>query len=611
MCGIAGFVNDVRENPGPMTAMLEALKQRGPDANRMVSWNAGWQRDAVKPRHALLHTRLAIRDLRPVAGQPMSNQEQDIWICYNGEVYGWENDAESLRAAGYHFRSHSDTEFILHAYTAWGIEALLPRLRGMFALAILDLRRKKLWVVRDRLGLKPVVYYHEGHTFAFASTVRSLLPFLPAAQRQFSPDAIDAYLAHRYIPAPHTIFTHMQRLENGHYLGVDLTTGEVQKISYWHPVPSKQDILQTLGQSIALRTVADRPVGLFLSSGVDSTVLASRLAQMGYRQISAFTAAFPNTVMDESEAAAGIAARLKLPHQKIIVPQTIREDFARIIADLDEPFADPSSFPTWYLARETTQHAKVVLNGDGGDELFAGYKRYKQHMRLAGIRRLISGHPLFTPKPDLFNRHKNRLELSMSWLDAYALRFSGFSLSQRQVLQPGFSARPQYWRAVNSRARKGLSALLEIDYANYLPEYILRKTDLMTMAHGIEAREPLLDQEVVCAVFALSDKQRFTVPAKKIFAPVCAGLGELSPFQHQKRGFNPPLRTWLMQDLAERYHRLGQRLAELTGHQLSAEKVDRFVKAYLEGHGQWAEEVLQLLILDESLQQLKELSACV
>ena len=189
--------------------------------------------------NALLHTRLSIIDPRPVADQPMDNAAGDVWISYNGEVYDWAADAETLKAAGYRFRTRSDTEFILHAYEHWGID-FVARLRGMFAFAILDLRRRALYVVRDRLGLKPVVYAHRDDGFAFASTTRALLPWLPREARGFSAEGIDAYLAHRTIPAPRTIFSSIARLPPAHWLRYDLATGAIETREYWRPQPSAE-----------------------------------------------------------------------------------------------------------------------------------------------------------------------------------------------------------------------------------------------------------------------------------------------------------------------------------------------------------------------------------
>jgi asparagine synthase (glutamine-hydrolysing) len=286
------------------------------------------------------------------------------------------------------------------------------------------------------------------------------------------------------------------------------------------------------------------------------------------------------------------------------VPPSIAGEFARIVADLDEPFADPSSFPSWFLARETSKQVKVVLGGDGGDELFAGYKRIYKHLQT----RWRSGFRLPLPViATAVNKGMGKLcsELRMNWDDAYALRFSGLTPNQRRFLQPGFTPPAlNYWRKPDRSSDTALERLLDIDFANYLPEYILRKADLCTMAHGLELRAPLLDHHLYQSLLAMPYPERFTQPPKQALAPLLAPLADMNPFARKKRGFNPPLDGWLRQDLANRLPHLGQNLNRLTDGQLSASAVQQLTQRYLAGDNRLAEQVLQLLILDESLQQL-------
>ena len=607
MCGIAGFFSTAPLARSVAERMLDALRRRGPDAQHQVCWNADFGPGGDRVNNALLHARLSIIDPRPQADQPMANDTGDIWISYNGEVYDWAGHAKELRAQGVEFRTRSDTEFVLKAYQTWGID-FLSRLRGMFAIAILDLRKREFWLIRDRMGLKPIVYSHIDGNLAFGSTVRSVLPFLPADRRAFSQAGIDAYLAHRYVPAPGTILEHVRRLENGHWLRFDLESRQVEKRRYWHPRPRPAQWLPLLDEAISIRTVADRPLGVFLSSGIDSSVIASRLSGIGKRELQTFTAAFPGSSMDESAQAGSIARILGLPNRAVPIPQRISAEFERIIADLDEPFADPSGMPTWYLARETTQHVKVVLAGDGGDELFGGYKRIDKHLRSRWRGRLKFAWLPVTAGPAMKGWRKWSSELKMSWLEAYSLRFSGFTPGQRLFLQPDRVAGPNtYWRFPEEQAHNPMAALLDIDRENYLPEYILRKADLCTMAHGLEARAPLLDHRWFEALLAVPDELRFTRPPKLFLQPACAALDALDLFHQKKRGFNPPLGDWLDVDLAQRFDGLGERLGSVTSGQIRAAAVARLAAHYRDGHKALAEQMLQLLILDESLRQLSAL----
>jgi asparagine synthase (glutamine-hydrolysing) len=609
MCGIAGYFGSRLIAPAAVERMLAALRKRGPDAEHVTYWNEDWQPAVALAPNALLHTRLSIIDPRPQADQPMSNDAGDVWISYNGEVYDWAADAATLVAAGFRFRTRSDTEFILRAYEHWGI-GCIERLRGMFALAICDLRQRAVYVIRDRLGLKPVVYSHRPEGFAFASTVRALLPWLPPEARVLSAEGIDAYLAHRTIPAPGTVFADVSRLPPAHYLRYDLATRRVEVREYWRPEPSAGPWLPTLDAAVRMRTVADRPLGLFLSSGIDSSALACRLAAMGFNRLHSFTAAFTGTQFDESAEAGEVARRLGFPNLAVDICERIEEDFPRIVADLDEPFADPSSVPTWYLARETTRHVKVVLGGDGGDELFGGYKRYAKHLRTRWRRWLVLDW-LRAPE-GIGGSGWQRLveELRLEWRAAYALRFSGLTPGERAFLAPGFSPPAHHWRMPPAPSgRADLAGLLEIDRLNYLPDYILRKADLCTMAHGLELRAPFLDHRFVEVVMGLPSSARFTKPAKKFLAPALAPLADRDPFARKKRGFNPPLAGWLAGALAPRLMGLGERLATVTSGQLSRRRVDAFVAAWRSGEASLAEQLLQLVILDESLTQLVALSA--
>lgn len=609
MCGIAGIIGQQPLAPATLEAMLAALRRRGPDAKHVIGWDTQGQRVEAQPNVALIHTRLAIMDPRPEADQPFGNDDGSIWLCYNGEVYGWQQHADELRRQGVQFKTHADTEFILSGYEAWGLEGLLPKLRGMFAFAILDWNKREVFLVRDRMGLKPLIYTTANGGLAFGSLVRSVLPALPKDQRDFSAESIDAYLAHRYIPAPRTIFQHINRLENAHYLHYRLDTRQLTKHCYWQAKPASADWKAELDTAIRIRTVADRPLGVFLSGGIDSSTIACRLKAQGFDHIQTFSASFPGSSLDESSVAKSIAHALDLPNTDIPVPLTIANDFEQIIADLDEPFADPSSFPTWYLSQATTQHVKVVLGGDGGDELLAGYKRIGKHLRTSWRRLLRLPLPRLK---DMVGKGWRKLveELRLNWLEAYSLRFSGMTPGQRAFLQPTLK-NPQvtYWRYPSIDRLNQLppiKQLLAVDADNYLPEYILRKADLCTMAHGLELRAPLLDHRWAECVMALPESTRFTQPAKKLFAQVTGRLAPLKLFEIKKRGFNPPLQPWLREDLKDRFAGLGQRLETLTNGQINAVRTEALVAEYRQRPA-LAEQVLQLLILDCTLGQLNEL----
>jgi len=605
MCGIGGYLGATPIARAAVDEMLERLKRRGPDAQNRVLWNAAFAPASDHVFNALATARLAIMDPRPEADQPMANDAGDIWISYNGEVYDWAGHAMELEQRGVRFRTHCDTEFILRAYEAWGIDCI-ERLRGMFAIAIVDLRKREAWLIRDRMGLKPVVYAAIDGSLAFASTVRAVLPLVPRDRRGLSREGIDAYLAHRYVPAPRTIFRDIRRLEAGHWLRFDLQTRALEKRRYWTPRPAARPTGALLDDAIRMRLPSDRPLGVFLSSGVDSSTLASRIAAMGRNDVPTYTASFPGSSMDESPQAAATARKLGMTNHTVPVPQAIAPDFAQIVADMDEPFADPSALPTWILCREATRHIKVALGGEGLDELLGGYKRIAKHARTQWRRALSIARLPITASPSPKGWSKWSAEMKMGWLEAYSLRFSGFTPSQRRYLQPEARDMPlTHWRMPERAADDAMAALVDVDFENYLPEYILRKTDLASMSQGLEMRAPFLDHHFVEAVLSLPPAERFTEPPKLLIERLLPELKPFDLFGRKKRGFNPPLREWLTHDLAARFEGLGARLAEATSHQVDAASVDRFCESYLDAADQPGEQLLQLLILDESLAQLR------
>ena len=334
------------------------------------------------------------------------------------------------------------------------------------------------------------------------------------------------------------------RLPNAHRAEYDLDAGTLAVRRYWSPAPAPApteggaDARACLDRSIEARLVADRPLGLFLSGGVDSGTIACRLAATGHTALRSFSAAFPGSSFDESDDARATAEALGLPNERIVVPTAIGADFARIVAALDEPFADPSSFPTWYLARGTAREVKVVLGGDGGDELFAGYKRIAKHLRnrWRGFALPMPVLPDARPK----GWRKALAELSLDWESAYALRFSGLTPNQRRFLQPDADALPaHHWRAPDLVAHSPADRLLRWDFANYLPEYVLRKADLCTMAHGLELRTPFLDHRFVEAVLALPAKRALHPPAEALAGDRGAGARSARRVRAQEARLQP------------------------------------------------------------------------
>ena len=609
MCGIAGFFGQRKPTAEAIADIVDALRGRGPDASGQVAWNQDFEPVSADTAssNSFIHTRLRVRDLSQQADQPMFSEDGQVCLCYNGEVYDWEQYIPELEAKGYKFRTHSDSEFILHAWHAWGMD-MLPRLRGMFAIGLLDLRSRQLYLIRDRLGIKPLLYFYQDGELAFSSLLRGVLPYLSENEKKVSPSAIDAYLAHRYVPAPMTILEQVKRLPAAHMASFGLDDRRLEVRCYWQPdEQAKADEFEDLvKQSVAMRLVSDRPVGLFLSGGIDSSVLASCLKEMQAENITAYTAQFPGSAFDESEQAAKIAASAGMEHQAIPVIPDPQADFEVFIRDMDEPFADPSALPLWTLSRATVAHAPVVLGGDGGDELLAGYKRYAKHKGKAwrGRFRLPWRRKSSGQMPG--RNDKIWDELHMSWAESYSLRFSGMYPAMRRWLQPDMDDLPAtYWQIPEQLPEQPIQAMLELDRLNYLPEYILRKSDLCTASHGLEARVPMLDHHLFSSAQKLPPERRFTQPSKMALSPVCSLCNELDLFNQPKRGFNPPIADWLNGPLAAYLDGLAEALQGVTQGQIAAQRSAQLISAFQAGESRLAEQVLQLLVLNTSLKQIQ------
>jgi len=575
MCGIAGYFGHRMLDSDSIQKIFDSIQKRGPDSRGSQFFTSELKKSSSITPNALIHTRLAIRDLSSAGAQPMSSVDGSVWITYNGEVYDWEKYAQELSDSGHPLKSRSDTEFILNGYLCWGIDSLLEKLRGMFAFAIFDSRKKLVYLARDRLGLKPLFYYNQSGNLAFGSLLKSVTPYLQHQEKEISKDAIDAFLAHRYIPSPLTIIKSVKKLPAAHYAKYNLRTSALAIHEYWKPSrinSQNSSFNETLIKSIKLRLVSDRPVGLFLSGGIDSATIGSVLAKTGHKDISSYTAAFPNTTFDESSVASKISRELGIENTTIPIHDVSIETLDEIISDLDEPFSDPSAIPLWLLSKETSQHVKVILGGDGGDELFAGYKRYKKHLKTSWRNQIVI--PLNAPLKEnpFFSKFSRILdEFKMPWIEAYSLRFSGLTPSQRSWLQPELGPAPHtYWRLPIKDHTNTIETLLEVDRLNYLPEYILKKSDLCTASHGLEARLPFLDHILFNETQNLENKTRFSSPPKMLaLNGSCDVCNRMDLFNAKKKGFNPPLNNLLGYKNFDHINRAINQLPNLTNDQIN------------------------------------------
>jgi asparagine synthase (glutamine-hydrolysing) len=570
MCGIAGFVesSDATAPLGRDASqalvheMCEVIRHRGPDDEGAL----------VADGVALGMRRLSIIDLS-TGHQPIHNEDETVWIVFNGEIYNFRELRRELEAAGHRFYTSTDTEAIVHAYEQWGAGAI-GRLRGMFGLAIWDTRSRTLLAARDRIGIKPLHYAEAGGRLYFGSEIKSLL-CAPDVPRDLDLDALDHYLSFLYTPRDGSIFRAVRKLPPGHLLM--WTEGRLRVGPYWR-MPAEEsfsgseaeavDALQdVLTDAVRSHLVSDVPLGAFLSGGVDSSLVVGLMAQTSGARVKTFSIGFNEPEFDELEHARRVAAHFGTDHHEFIVQPDAVGILDRLIAHFDEPFADSSAIPTWYVSEMARHHVTVVLSGDGGDELFGGYDRYVPHPRVVAfdrygngaLRRVAAMAASALPhgaRGKNFLRHVAR-DNRGRYLDA--IRF--FSADEKPALLSHDTLRalrgpdPEARLAAHFERFARLqwpSQMMRFDAETYLPDDVLTKVDRMSMAHSIESRVPFLDNEVVAFASTLPAALKIKNGRRKhVLKEVAARLLPREILDRRKQGFGVPLGVWFRGNLRE------------------------------------------------------------
>lgn len=579
MCGITGYWVR-RGDPAAwltdLSGSVEALRQRGPDDSGV------WVRPGG--RVALGHTRLSILDLSPLGHQPMRSPDGSITMVFNGEVYNFAAVRAELEALGHRFRSSGDSEVVLAALQQWGVAAV-DRFIGMFAIAIWNERERRLTLLRDRMGVKPLYYAWDGKAFWFGSELKALRAFAawkPAIDR----DAVGEYLQFGYISAPRSIYQGVSKLLPGHYLEIG-EVGEPVAREYWAPrigaealageASSEEDLERRLEwllvDAFRYRMVSDVPVGVFLSGGIDSSLVTALLQRYGGGEVRTFTIGFDDARFDESVHARRVAEHLGTRHcERIVTAADMKEVLAEWPALFDEPFGDTSGVPTYLVAKMAREHVKVALSADGGDELFSGYSHYgvvlERERALkswpAALRQGFAG--ALGPWPAaslqaLGERLPHRLRRNV--VDRLAkLRVMMPSVDRPTVYDLAMSFWTP-WEVASllggeTRARERVDGPAEFadqmvlcDLRHYLPDDILAKVDRTTMAAGLEGREPLLDHRV--AEFALAlplALRRGPLGTKHLLRKILYRHVPKELIERPKQGFAIPLARWLRGELA-------------------------------------------------------------
>ena len=564
MCGITGFASkEPYLDQVTLLAMRDALIHRGPDDAGCRAWALDGQQVSDGPGVVgLAHRRLSIIDLTAAGHQPMSNEAGSVWITYNGEFYNYSEYHREL-SAHHRFTSNSDTETIIHLFEDHGIEETLKRMNGMFAFALLDVPSKTIFLARDRLGKKPLYYaqFPDG-TLLFASEIKALLKSGLIDKEKIDPIALVQFWTYGYVSGERTFFQQIKRLLPGHYAVWQegrLTIREYWDCAFGQAVfagrsldDMAEELEELLTDAIRLRMIADVPVGLFLSGGVDSSLVAALTAKYVGRDIRSYTIGFSQEGYDESVQARAVADHLGLSNTILTVEGDTEPFFAPIARHFDEPFGDRSAIPTYFVSKLARQYATVVLTGDGGDELFAGYNLYVKALALWGDRqqRRMFAQPssILQKVSDLWFRHglKNRklsvLEMLVSPRDLRNILCPDLWENVRG--KAWYSDREQWYERV-----AGTDILSQLQYVNlktYLPDCVLVKVDRMSMVHSQECRSPLLDHRIVAFAAKLPFSAKFDLAGgqKNILRHILHKYLPDNLVDRPKRGFSPPWGHW-------------------------------------------------------------------
>jgi len=598
MCGITGFLqqNENSISLKDLKRMGRTLHHRGPDDEGYFlinTHNSAAKFEQPNGNIGLAQQRLSIIDVSPMGHQPMPNNDKSIWVNFNGEIYNFQEIRKELVAKGYKFRGHSDTEVIVYAFEEWGIDCI-EWFNGMFAISIWDNRDKKLYLVRDRLGIKPLYYYNKNGNFAFGSELKAIMQY-PYFEKELDFNGLWYYFLFQYIPAPYSIFKNTYKLLPGRYLVIP-KNGEIKEYTYWDSADrfkalngslgekSEEELLNELDNlltsSVRYRMISDVPLGLFLSGGIDSSLVTAVAQKVSKKPIKTFSIGFAEKELDEAPYAREIAKHLGTEHHELHVsPKLAQNIVPKLPLIYDEPFADPSGIPTHIVSQLARKHVTVALSGDGGDELFGGYNRYEWVKKMvqynspywvrkgaAGIINAIPErgmewvHHLAKPflpeaiKNVKLGGKKKRIAEILKYkdlIDFYFMLIRIWSKAELNRLMKkgddnGISHLPFYGTGNVLQEANPILKVMLIDLNSYLVDDILTKVDRASMAVSLENRVPILDHHIVEFTFGLPleyKNQKYLL--KKLLSKyVPPGL-----YERPKHGFGVPMAKWLRNDM--------------------------------------------------------------
>ncbi|HTS05629.1 MAG TPA: asparagine synthase (glutamine-hydrolyzing), partial [Candidatus Eisenbacteria bacterium] len=619
MCGICGKLNfdrDERIDPDLIQSMMDAIQHRGPDD----------QGTFLRGQVALGHCRLSIIDLN-TGHQPLSNEDGSVWIVFNGEIYNYRELRAFLLSKGHAFRTQTDTEVIVHLYEELG-PGCLDKLRGMFAFAIWDERARSLFLARDRVGIKPVYYCQTDHSLVFASEIKAILAD-PAVERQIAPDMIDRFLTFFYLPGEETLLKNVSKLAPGHYLLLKNGKPEIRQywdLSFSKPAarPSRKhaeaQLVELLSETVERHMIADVPVGVLLSGGVDSTAVLSFAVENTNKSVSSYTVGFSEDGVADERSYARLAARTFATqhHDMTITAADFSSFMPAYVWHMEEPVCEPPAIALYYVSKLAKSHVKVLLSGEGGDEAFAGYSNYRNLLwlerikhRLSSLRGAAAWGLSFADSMVQSRRMTAYVPLvSADFPDYYYSRTSNPFRSRQNGLGKLYSE--DFARSIDREAavepvrrlhahvrnQNTLDAMLYIDAKSWLPDDLLLKADKMTMANSLELRVPLLDHKVLEFAAALPTELKVRGFTTKYLAK--KALRSRVPraiLDRPKAGFPVPYESWLRKELSGWVREiLLDRVTTNRGYFVTSAVQDLLARS--EAKGGYSKEIFSLVALE-------------
>ncbi|MEQ1849566.1 MAG: asparagine synthase (glutamine-hydrolyzing) [Candidatus Peribacteraceae bacterium] len=624
MCGIAGIIrlDGGQVEQSALDRMTDAIAHRGPDGRGTF----------VEGSVGLGHRRLSVIDLSDAASQPMHSADGKFVLIFNGEIYNFREKRDMLVARGYHFRSSGDSEVLLALYAEFG-SSCVDHLRGMFAFTIFDREKQKVFIARDRLGKKPIKYVQIGSLFAFASELKALQT-LPACSRTYDEQSVYDYLTMMYVAAPETGLKGIKKLPAAHTMTVDLRSGSIHTERYWtlsytsdrskSVAAWKEELMPIMEESVRLRMISDVPLGVFLSGGVDSAAITALMAKQSSRPVETFSIGSPEETHNELPDAERIVKMHGTNHHPIVLSPDIVHLLPELVRTYEEPFADPSTIPTYLLARETRKHVTVALNGDGGDENFGGYVRYpilrfsekwRRMPRLfhALLQHGTGAYAALLRSTFAYRVHRFQSTIRDPWPERYLQYLSFFTEAEKQsLLRPDVASRmrptaPRFAALTLGAREEGddlVHSAMRMDHCSYLVDDLLPKVDLGSMAHGLETRSPFLDHVLLEHTSRIPTSLLLREGTRKwLLKQMLKELVPTETLTRPKTGFRLPLDRWFRTDLRSF---VTDRLCDPSSPLLqlfSRDAIIGFLVSYHDSQIDFSDHIWALLWLDEWMRQ--------